>query len=194
MTTSGPKRHPAPAGAPPEVDESVWDPVDRAAAHWRRAGWTNSARLRAALSILRVEDLIRGDNTGALEPLQLTHARHEALAILFFSRHGEMKLSELGQRLLLHPTSITSTVDSLERLGYVERVPHAHDRRATMARITASGRSAFSVSATAMSTNDHSLTALTDAEAQELFRLLRKVRAAAGDITTPRHDGATPTP
>ena len=50
-------------------------------------------------------------------------ARHEALAILYFSRHGEMPLGRLGDRLLVHPTSVTSTVDTLERLGLVDARP-----------------------------------------------------------------------
>ena len=165
-----------------------WDPVERAASHWGVNGFGNGPRLLASLSIIRVEDLIRMHNAVVLQPLHLTHARHEALAVLFFSRDGQMKLSELGQRLLLHPTSITSTVDSLEKLGYVRRAPHPTDRRATMATITEAGRQAISTTSSAMRDNDYWLDALTDAEAEQLFVLLRKVRDAAGDIVPVRHD------
>jgi len=158
------------------------DPVERAAANWGRHGFGDGPRLLASLSIIRVEDMIRTHNADVLQPLHLTHARHEALAVLFYSRGGQMKLSELGQKLLLHPTSITSTVDSLEKLGYVERVPHPSDRRATMARITPAGRQAIVTSSEAMRDNDYGLHALTEDEAQQLFGLLRKVRDAAGDI------------
>ena len=99
-----------------------------------------------------------------------------------------MKLSELGQRLLLHPTSITSTVDSLEKLGYVERTPHPTDRRATMATITDAGRQAIIATSSVMRDNEYWLDALTEDEALELFRLLRKVRDAAGDIVPIRHE------
>ena len=108
--------------------------------------------------------------------------------MLFFSRDGQMKLSELGQRLLLHPTSITSTVDSLEKLGYVQRTPHPTDRRATMATITESGRQAISATSSVMRDHDYWLDALTVDEAAQLFALLRKVRDAAGDIVPVRHD------
>jgi DNA-binding MarR family transcriptional regulator len=165
-----------------------WDPVERAAAHWGAHGFGNGPRLLASLSIIRVEDLIRTHNAVVLQPLHLTHARHEALAILFFSRDGQMKLSELGQRLLLHPTSITSTVDSLEKLGYVERTPHPSDRRATMATITDAGRQAIIATSSVMRHNEYWLDALTEVEALELFRLLRKVRDAAGDIVPVRHE------
>ena len=62
--------------------------------------------------------------------------------MLYFSRHGRCRSARSAQRLLVHPTSVTSTVDALERLGLVERVGHPTDRRATLARITprAAGR------------------------------------------------------
>lgn len=170
-----------------ETDDR-WDPVERAANHWGANGFGSGPRLLASLSIIRVEDFIRTNNAVVLQPLHLTHARHEALAILFFSRDGQMKLSELGQRLLLHPTSITSTVDSLEKLGYVERTPHPTDRRATMATITEAGRQAIIDSSSVMRDNSYWLAALTDDEAMQLFGLLRKVRDAAGDIVPVRHD------
>jgi DNA-binding MarR family transcriptional regulator len=165
-----------------------WDPVERAATNWGKHGFGDGPRLLASLSIIRVEDLIRTHNADVLQPLHLTHARHEALAVLFYSRNGQMKLSELGQRLLLHPTSITSTVDSLEKLGYVKRVPHPSDRRATMAMITDAGREAIVISSQAMRDHDYWLDALTADEAEQLFELLRKVREAAGDIVPTRHD------
>ena len=66
--------------------------------------------------------------------------------MLYFSHAGEMPMGQLSERLLVHPTSVTSTVDTLQRLGYVRRVPHPTDRRATLARITAKGRRAVETS------------------------------------------------
>ena len=65
-----------------------WDPVERATAHWDANGFGGGPRLLASLSIIRVEDLIRTNNAVVLQPLHLTHARHEALAILFFTAVG----------------------------------------------------------------------------------------------------------
>src|SRR5262245_55849254 len=94
---------------------AVWsDPVVIADAHWRDHGWDSGPYCRVALSIYRTNELIRQSNEVALAPHGLTHARHEALAVLYFSRHGEMPLGRLGARLLVHPTSVTSTVDTLE--------------------------------------------------------------------------------
>ena len=96
------------------------DPVVKADQNWREQGWEAGTYFRAALSVFKVEELIRQHNRVGFDPFKLTTTRHEALAVLFFSRGGEMSLGKLGQRLLVHPTSITATVDTLERLGYVE--------------------------------------------------------------------------
>jgi DNA-binding MarR family transcriptional regulator len=133
------------------------------------------------LSIVRVEEIIRELNAEALRPHHLTHARHEALALLYFSRNGEIPLGKLSKHLLVHPTSVTSTVDTLERLGLAERVAHPTDRRATLARITPKGRRAIEQSCEQI-TGNPALDVLNEAELKTLFRILAKVRAAAGDI------------
>jgi DNA-binding MarR family transcriptional regulator len=159
------------------------DPILAAAENWRKHGWDNPS-FAAALSILRVEELIREVNAESLRPHHLTHARHEALAVLYFSRNGEMPLGKLSKHLLVHPTSVTSTVDTLERLGLAVRVAHPTDRRATLARITPKGRRAIEQSCESIIENP-ALDGLTDAELTTLFRILAKVRAAAGDIPSP---------
>ena len=164
--------------------------------NWTRHGWGGTERLRASLSIARVERIMRDQAREVFEPFRLTHARHEALGLLFFSRNGELQLRQLGLRLMLHPTSVTSTVDALEELGYVERVPDPNDRRATLARITEGGRQAFAASAAAVHELAHGLSALSEADAAELSRLLRAVREAAGDIVAaaPEPQAPDPTP
>jgi DNA-binding MarR family transcriptional regulator len=157
------------------------DPIRLAAANWRKHGW-DSPFFAAALSIVRTEELIRQSSARSLRPLGLTHARHEALALLYFSHNGELPLGKLSRRLLLHPTSVTSTVDTLERLGLAKRVAHPTDRRATLARITPKGRRAIEQSCQDIAASNHGLRALEESELETLFRILAKVRAAAGDI------------
>ena len=160
----------------------IVDPIRVANEHWRTHGWDTGERFAAALSIYRTDELIRLFDDVALHPLRLTRSRHEALAVLFFSRHGEIPLVTLSERLLVHPTSVTSTVDSLERLGFVNRVAHPTDRRATLARITAKGRRAMQQSCSIISAGGCGLAALDERQAVRLFNLLAKVRADAGDI------------
>jgi DNA-binding MarR family transcriptional regulator len=177
----------APA-SPSEDAHTVHDPVLLAMANWRRQGLARTPHFIAAYSVIRVEEIIRTANSAALKPLQLTHQRHEALSLLYYSRKGEMRLSRLSERLVLHPTSITTTVDTLERLGYAERVPHATDRRTTLARITPKGRDAIERTDVAMAEVKSGLGAMSPEQAMAVFEVLVKVRAAAGDFAAEGKD------
>jgi DNA-binding MarR family transcriptional regulator len=157
----------------------VEDPVLTAERNWAAHGWAPGPYFRTSLSIYRTAELIRQSNDSALRPHRLTHARHEALALLYFSRDGEMPMGKLGERLLVHPTSVTSTVDTLERLGFVKRVPHPRDRRATLARITARGRRAVASSNDNMTETRYGLAVLSSAQAKRISSILSTVRRAA---------------
>jgi DNA-binding MarR family transcriptional regulator len=156
------------------------DPVVKADANWRERGWPHGPHFRAALSMRQVDDMLRARDATNLQPFQLTGSRHEALAVLYFSRDGQMSLGTLGQRLMVHPTSVTATVDTLERLGFVERVAHPSDRRQTLARITVSGRAVMEQACHVIAADDFGLGALSAAEAESLCLLLKKVRRTAG--------------
>ena len=161
-------------------------------AHWRAHGWDSGPYFRAALSIYRTNELIRLFDEAALAPHGLTRVRHEALAVLYFSRHGEMPLGRLGARLLVHPTSVTSTVDTLERLGHVRRVAHPRDRRATLARITPKGRRAIEASNRDMVAARFGLGALDETRAEAVFSILSKVRREAPEPNGPPASARSP--
>ena len=168
------KRVDAPGGG--RASPKIEDPVVTAERNWAAHGWAAGPYFRTSLSIYRTAELIRQSTDSALRPYKLTHVRHEALAVLFFSRQGEMPMGKLGERLLVHPTSVTSTVDTLERLGLVKRVAHPTDRRATLARITAKGRRAVELSNDGMTETRYGLAALTSAQAKRVTRILAAVR------------------
>ena len=134
----------------------------------------------APFRLLRVVNVdpvrVANEHWRALGPHMLTQVRHEALAVLYFSRRGEMMMGELGKRLLVHPTSVTSTVDTLERLKLVARVAHPTDRRATLARITMNGRRAIEASNDGMLETRFGLAVLTDAQAKVVTKILSAVR------------------
>lgn len=155
------------------------DPVMAAGENWQRHGWGGGPHFLAALSILRVEQIIRNENELRFKPYRLTIARHEALAVLFFSRHGKLPLGKLSEKLMVHPTSITSTFDTLGKLGYVERITHPDDRRAILARVTPGGRAA--IEATCSAAVDSRLEPLNDEQARRLYAGLRKIKTSASD-------------
>src|ERR1700721_4785193 len=91
-------------------------------------------------SIMRAEQILLAGLDGLVRPNGLPFARYEALVLLGFSRTGALPLRVIGERLMVHPTSVTNTIDRLERDGLVRRRPNPRDGRGTLAEMTASGR------------------------------------------------------
>jgi DNA-binding MarR family transcriptional regulator len=160
-----------------------FDPIEEARRQWGQHGWAGAADGMATVtSIMRAEQIFLARVDEVLRPMGLTFARYEALALLSFTRQGALPLGKVGQRLQVHPTSVTNTIDRLEAQGFVRRVPHSTDRRTTLAEITATGRAVAERATAALNDSVFTSTGLTSTELTELFRLLRKLRRDAGDF------------
>ena len=117
------------------------DPIREARRHWVKHGWSDAADgMVMVTSLVRVQQLLLERIDAVLRPLELTFARYEVLRLLSFSSTGAMPMTRLGSLLQVHPTSVTSAVDRLERQGFVERQRHDEDRRVVLAGITDAGR------------------------------------------------------
>jgi len=158
-----------------------FDPIDEAARQWGKR-WDGVPQMHAVTSLMRVQQVLLGRLDGLLRPLGLTFARYEALVLLTFSSRGSLPLGKMGERLQVHPTSVTSIVDRLETAGLVVRKPHPEDGRAVLAEITPSGRALVEQATEALVGADFGLGALDDAGLRALSELLRPVRRAAGDF------------
>jgi len=139
--------------------------------------------MASATSIMRVQRLLLGDFDAAVGQHGLTFARYEALVLLAFSREGRLPMSRIGQRLMVHPTSVTNIIQRLAAQGLVERAPNPADGRGMLATITPRGREVMEAATADLVATGFSLGALSTAENEQLFELLRKVRVAAGDFT-----------
>ena len=133
-------------------------------------------------SVVRVNQIFVARVEDVLRPLGLTFARYEVLMLLRFSRQGELPLGKMGERLQVHPASVTNAVDRLEADGLVRRVPHPSDGRGVLAAITSAGRRLTQKASDAL--NDEVFTAigLSATELTELYALLRRLRRNAGDF------------
>jgi DNA-binding MarR family transcriptional regulator len=83
---------------------------------------------------------------------------------------------------MVHPTSITNTIDRLERQGLVRRVPHAVDRRLTLASITPKGRRLAERATRALGQLRFGTEPLKDPDARALVEFLRSMRESVGDF------------
>ncbi|MFN8018861.1 MAG: MarR family transcriptional regulator [Acidimicrobiales bacterium] len=91
--------------------------------------------------------------------------------------------SEIGERILLPSASITSTLDNLERRGWVRRVPNPDDRRSLLIEITDEGRATADQLLPGIRTLERrALDGLTERERAQLLKLLSKVLARAAEI------------
>jgi DNA-binding MarR family transcriptional regulator len=158
-----------------------FDPIARAAELWDdRVG--SSTSMAAVTSVMRVQQIIQSAVDAALKPHGLTFARYEALVLLYFSRKGALPMRVMGERLQLHPTSVTNIVDRLESDGLVRRTPHPTDRRTTLVEITDAGLKRREDATAAVVEVNLGLKGLTDRQTEQLTDLLAKVRRASGDF------------
>jgi DNA-binding MarR family transcriptional regulator len=163
------------------------DPIAEARRHWTDRWGEEPARPMAAVtSIMRAQQVLMARLNDLLRPLGLTFPRYEALMLLSFTRAGALPLGKIGERLQVHRTSVTNIVDKLEADGLVLRVPHAEDRRATLAEITDAGRDTAARATAALNEAAFGIDALGDDEQEAVTALLRALRVDAGDFA----DGA----
>jgi DNA-binding MarR family transcriptional regulator len=136
----------------------------------------------AITSIMRAQQILLGQVDAVVKPYGLTFARYEALVLLTFSQAGELTMSKIGERLMVHPTSVTNTVDRLVAAGLVAKRPNPNDGRGTLASITDKGREIVESATQDLVAMDFGLGAYDDEECGEIFALLRPLRIAAGDF------------
>jgi DNA-binding MarR family transcriptional regulator len=158
-----------------------FDPIEEAARHWS-ARWAAVDAMRAVTSLMRVQQLVLAELDELLGIHGLTFARYEALVLLTFSRKGSLPLGKMGERLQVHPTSVTSIVDRLERSGFVLRRPHPRDGRTVLAEITDTGRTVVEAATSDLVAARFALPGLEGSELDGLTDLLRPIRRRAGDF------------
>ena len=162
--------------------ELPFDPIDRAAQIWARR-FGPSPSMAAVTSIMRAQQILLARLNELLGPLGLTFPRYEALMLLSFTRAGTLPLGKVGERLQVHRTSVTNIIDKLEADGLVRRVPHAEDRRATLAEITDEGRAAAQAATDVLNAESFGIAALPPRDLERLTTILRGLRLDAGDFT-----------
>lgn len=158
------------------------DPIREAHRQWVAHGWAGAADGMAMVtSLVRVHQLLQQRIDEALRPLELSFARYEVLQLLSFSRAGALPMTRLGSLLQVHPTSVTSAVDRLERQGFVRRARGPADRRVVLASLTDPGRDVVERATDGLN-RFFAAPGLPPDDVADLSALLGALRAAAGDV------------
>jgi DNA-binding MarR family transcriptional regulator len=134
-------------------------------------------------SIMRVQQILLAEINAVLRPYRISFARLEVLMVLLMAggRDG-LSMGRVGARLQVHPGAVTSAMDRLETDGLVRRVAHPTDGRATLAVITPQGRRLARRAIDDLNAQLLERFEPSGEAGEELFALLRQIRAAAGDL------------
>jgi DNA-binding MarR family transcriptional regulator len=160
------------------------DPIELAIENWTAQGWAEATPGMAMVtSVMRVQQLLLQQVERVLRPMGLTFARFEVLMLLSFSRTGALPVGKVGERLQVHPASVTNAVDRLEDDGLVERIPNPQDGRSVLARITDRGRRLVAEAADELNRDVFTKVPVPAADLDALFAVLRDLRRAFGDFT-----------
>ena len=152
-----------------------FDPLERAGELWEeRIGDATSMRL--ATSIMRVHQIVLARLDGALKPFGITFARYEVLRLLSFSSSGSLPLSKIGERLMVHPTSVTNVIDRLVADGLVDRNIDPADRRRVLASLTPAGLKVLDAATEALTELDFGVGGVSAQDQRTIHELLTPLR------------------
>ncbi|WP_394159820.1 MarR family winged helix-turn-helix transcriptional regulator [Galactobacter valiniphilus] len=162
------------------------DPIAEAARNWERHGWGEYAEPMAAVtSIMRAQQILIGRAEAIMKGFGLTFARFEMLQLLSFARGSQMPMSRASRLLQVHPTSVTSAVDRLEKDGLVERTAHPTDGRTVLLVLTDEGRELARSAAEALNEQLFASTGFNARDVASLNRILQRFRQKSGDFAAP---------
>ena len=119
---------------------------------------------------------LRETSQQTLAPWDISPSHFRALRVLDHS--GDMRLSDLSERLHIAPRSATEIVDALESRGLAERRTDPADRRATLVGLTGHGTDILgAIRAARGNEAERFFGRLSQADRAHLARILRKLQA-----------------
>jgi DNA-binding MarR family transcriptional regulator len=172
-------------------DPEPFDPIAEARRQWSIRWPEHADHMAAVTSVMRVQQLLLARVEDTLKPYGLTFAAYEALRLLAFARSGSLPMGKMGERLMVHPASVTNAIRKLEQRGLVQRQMSPDDRRVVLATITPAGRTLADQATAALNQAAFGLPRVTTDQAAQVTAALHLVREATGDVqpdevTSPR--------
>ncbi len=135
-----------------------------------------------AMNLVLTADLLTSQIAKLVQPFNLTPASGLVLSMLADSE-APLPPNEIASRLIITRATVTGLVDSLERRGYVQRRPHASDRRMTLVAITKKGcRVANAFRPVVHRHQREWFETLSEQEQKQLIGALHRLQAALADF------------
>lgn len=151
------------------------DLIEATQQEFERRGVHAHRQLAVSLEVERINRLVQLAAQPALAAENLTFAGWQALTALSFHPAKQLPTAKLALRVGTHPTTITRTIDRLERSKLVRR-SQGSDRRVTVVSILPAGEAAQEAVATSLDSNEFGLGGVSAKTLDELAAMLRQVR------------------
>ena len=136
--------------------------------------------------------LLELHNRQSQDDHQLSGSARQVLAIVEGAGRP-LEPSTIGERVFVTTGTMTSVLDTLEKRGLIQRLPHPGDRRKLLIDITPDARAILDELLPSLHARERDVMAraLSTVEQRALLRLIAKVQHAAIDVgtTPPRRDG-----
>ena len=159
------------------------DPIAEARRQWVAHGWESAAPGMAAVtSIMRAQQLLLTQIDGLLRPFGLTFARFELLRLLSFASEQRMTMRRAGQRLQVHPTSLTSLAARLAEDALLERVANPDDGRSAVLVLTPAGARLVEEATEVLNREVFEAIGMSSEDVAVLVEVLGRFRAGRGDF------------
>lgn len=159
------------------------DPIEWSRRRWESERLPDAERFAAMATVLRTAQVVGADLDKVLRPHDLSRTAFLLLATVRIAPGCAVPLGRLSRHLMLHPTTVTLTIEALEKRGVMRREPHPNDRRTVLATLTDAGRAFFDDLADRLAADGYGLGPLTPQLAVTTTEILRQVREKLGDST-----------
>ena len=158
------------------------DPVQWSREQWVAHHQPAPSQFTAMVAILRTHQAMTAAIDVVLRGHDLTRTGYLLMTTLQLSRDGTRPLGQLSRHLMVPPTTVTLSLDQLEKRGLVKRNPHPTDRRTILAVLTPAGRDVLDSATKALAGADFGLSGVDDALSERVVDVLGEVREHIGDL------------
>jgi DNA-binding MarR family transcriptional regulator len=166
-----------------DVPEPATDPLELSRRYWDEDELGDPSVFFAMASVMRLSRRMMEPIDRVLRGYNLGLTAYLLLMSLDMSANGSMILGRLARELIVHPTTITLTIDRLEEDKLVKKTPHETDGRATRATITKAGRTLVRKITKELAEVNFGLGTLSKTQTAKLTAALTNARLATGDIS-----------
>jgi DNA-binding MarR family transcriptional regulator len=157
------------------------NPIQIAPGFTERYAGASPKATEAAMNIVRTADLLVKHIADLVEPFGLSPSSGLVLGILA-DAGSPLPPNQIAERLIISRATVTGLLDSLERRGYVRRMPHSSDRRMLLIELTDAGRQVALEFRLVVHQNEKRwLAALDEQEQDRLIELLHCLQATLAD-------------